>query len=91
MLVVPLLKKQDFEQKDAHRNAIAVILPISVISAIIYIYRGSVKISDAFPYMITGLLGAFLGTKILEKISPKILKAVFSGFMIYAGIRLLFK
>ena len=35
MLAVPLLKKSGLDQKQSHANAVAVILPITVISAIL--------------------------------------------------------
>ena len=41
MIAVPALKKLGMEQKDAHRNAVAVILPLSVLSAVLYILRGT--------------------------------------------------
>ncbi len=36
-----------------------------------------------------GIAGSLLGTLIMKKISPKWLKRIFGGFMIYAGARLL--
>lgn len=91
MLAVPLLKNTGFEQKEAQENAIAVILPISVLSASLYLLRDYVNITDALPYIPTGLIGAVIGTVIIKKISPNLLKKLFGGFMIYAGIRLLLK
>lgn len=91
MIAVPILKKMGFSQKQAHTNAIAVIIPITVLSAILYLYNGNVTLSDAYIYMPTGLLGAVLGTLILNKISPKILKRIFGVLMVYAGARLLLK
>lgn len=91
MIAVPILKKMGLEQKQAHANAVAVILPISIISAIFYVNRDYVKISDAFAYIPTGLLGAVIGAYILKKISPVWLKRIFGIFMVYAGIRLLLK
>lgn len=91
MLAVPLLKKVGMEQKSAHANAVAVILPITVISAVMYILRGYVTLNEAWIYIPTGLIGAVLGTIILKKISPKILKKIFACFMIYAGIRMVLK
>lgn len=91
MLAVPLLKNMGFKQKEAQENAIAVILPISVLSASLYLLRDYVNITDALPYIPTGLIGAVIGTIIIKKISPNLLKKLFGGFMIYAGIRLLFK
>ena len=91
MIAVPLLKKIGFSQKQAHANAIAIILPITVLSAVLYLFNGYVTLKDALIYMPTGLLGAVLGTYFLKKISPLWLKRIFGGFMIYAGVRLLLK
>ena len=86
MIAVPVLKKLGLQQKQAHANAIAVILPITVLSAVLYIIKGSVKLSDAWIYLPTGVLGALLGTVCLKKISPVWLKRIFGGFMVYAGV-----
>ena len=91
MIAVPLLKKTGLTQKEAHANAIAVILPITIVSAVIYILKDTVKISDALIYLPTGVIGAVLGTVCLKKLSPLWLKRIFGCFMVYAGIRLLLK
>lgn len=91
LIAVPALKKMGFEQKSAHANAVALILPITVVSAVLYLVKGYVSLSDSFIFLPTGLLGSLLGTAALKKISPFWLKKVFGGFMVYAGIRLLLK
>lgn len=91
MIAVPMLKKAGLEQKEAHANAVAIILPISILSAILYLYKGYVLIPDALPFIPTGILGSIVGTYFLKKISPVFLKKIFGGFMIYAGVRLLIK
>lgn len=91
MIAVPILKKIGLSQKEAHSNAVAVILPITVLSAILYIKRGYVGIGEALPFIPSGIAGALVGTYFLKKISPKWLKRSFGGFMTYAGLRLLFK
>ena len=91
MLAVPILKKLGFGQKEAHSNAVAVILPICTLSSGLYLFNDYVNLSDALIYIPTGLLGAVLGTYCLKKISPIWLKRIFGGFMVYAGIRLLIK
>lgn len=91
MVTVPLLKKIGFNQKQAQANAIAVILPITIISAWLYWHRGYVVFSDALPYIPGGFIGAFLGTKLLKKLSNKWLKKIFGIFMLWAGLRLLMR
>lgn len=91
MLAVPLLKKIGIDQKGAHANAVAVILPITLISAALYLLKGTVNISDSIAYIPTGLIGSYIGTLIIKRISPLWLKRIFGGFMVYAGVRLLIK
>ena len=86
---VPLIKCADVPLKKAHATSLAVILPVSLVSAIIYLMNGSVQISDALPYLPGGLLGAIIGA--LSKISGNLLRKAFGLFMIYAAIRLLLK
>ncbi len=91
MLAVPILKRIGLDQREAHANAVAVILPITVLSAVIYCVKGYVTVSAAWIYIPTGLIGALIGTYLLKKISPLWLKRIFGGFMVYAGVRLLLK
>ena len=88
MIAVPSLKKAGLETKEAHANAVAVILPIALLSSVLYMIDGRVTISDALPFLPGGLIGAFLGTLILKKISPLWLGRIFGGFMVYLGVRM---
>ncbi len=89
MIAVPLLKNLGFSQSKAQANAVAVILPISLISATMYVLRGNVSITDSLIYIPGGIIGTLIGTFILCRIPQKILKKIFAAFMIWAGIRLL--
>lgn len=91
MVAVPLLKSLGMDQKQAHANAVAVILPITAVSAVFYLIKGYMTIGDALPFLPAGIPGALIGTWILNKISPRLLKKIFALFMIYAGVRLLFQ
>lgn len=91
MLTVPLYNKMGMEQKDSQINAVATILPISVISTIIYLINGNVNFSDAGFFLVPGLLGSIAGTFLIKRISNKALTVVFSLFMIWAGVRIFFK
>lgn len=91
MIAVPLLLKLGLERKEPHANAVAVILPITVLSAVLYMLRGYVTLKASFVFIPTGVIGALLGTYCLKKISPLWLKRIFGAFMVYAGVRLLLK
>lgn len=91
LIAVPALKKAGLEQKQAHACSIAVILPLSAVSAGLYIWRGDVTVSDALPYLMPGAVGAVIGALLLGKVPDKWLRRIFGAFMVWAGIRLLMK
>ena len=79
------------EQKEAQINAVATILPISIVSSIIYLINGNVNFSDAYNFLLPGLLGSIVGTFLIKKVSNQALSFIFSIFMIWAGVRLFIK
>ena len=89
MLAVPALKYSGLSQKEAHENAVAVILPLTLLSAILYVVNGRVSFSDALIYLPGGLIGSLLGTFLMKKISNIWLTRIFGGFMIFAGVKML--
>lgn len=91
MIAVPALKRLGLNQKSAHENAVAVILPITIISAVLYLMKGYVEFKAALSFIPTGLIGSYIATLIIKKISPVWLKRIFGGFMVYAGARLLIR
>lgn len=91
MIAVPALKYSGLSAKEAHENAVAVILPLTVLSAALYLYRGNVSLADALPFIPSGLIGAVTGTFLMKKISNVWLTRIFGAFMIFSGIRMLFK
>ena len=91
MIAVPVLEKSVKEQKKAHATSIAVTFVLSVVSVLIYIFVGGLKISTALPYIPMGLVGTFIGGKILKKIPDKPLKKIFGVVMILSGIRILLR
>lgn len=89
MILVPTLSSIGFDVKKSHAASVCIILPMCIFSAILYLISGKVTISMAFPYLIWGVLGSFIGTYILCKIKPTWLKKIFSLFVIWAAYRLL--
>lgn len=90
MLIVPVLKSK-LPPAKAHATTVAVILPMCVVSSMLYIYDGRVSLSDAMPYIPFGVIGAVIGTALLPKLSGNQLRVIFSLFMIWAGIRMIMR
>ncbi len=89
-IVVPCLERfLGVEEHKAHATAIAVILPLCIISAVIYLGSGYVKWTDVIAVSIGGMTGGFIGAKLLSKISGIWLHRIFGGFMILAAVKMI--
>ena len=89
MVAVPLLSALGVRGKKSHATALMVIVPLSLVSAVLYLVQGRVTVMDALPWLPGSLLGAYLGSRLMPKISTGWLKLVFGGLMLWGGIRLL--
>lgn len=78
------------ETKKAHATAIAVILPLSLASVLVYGIGGYKDWSLVFKAAAGGMLGAALGAKILNRMPKKYIKTIFGVVMIIAGVRMFF-
>ncbi len=91
MVLVPLFTRWvKMEDKTAFATSLAVILPLSVVSVIIYLIKGSVDFGSALPYLIGGLVGGAAGGKIFRRVSARFLHIAFALLIIYGGVRSLF-
>ena len=91
MLVVPIL--QFVFKKTAqtsHATAILIILPITLASAIVYIFNGTFDLGLTLSVGGGVVLGGIVGAILLGKLKPKVIGYVFSAIMMFAGIRVAF-
>lgn len=91
LVAVAFLLKNGLSQKQAQATALCIILPLSVISSIVYIKKGYVGFSQAKVFLPYALIGAAVGTALMSKISNKFLNKIFAAFMLWAGFRLVFR
>ena len=59
MVVVPLLSAMGVRGKRSHATALMVIVPLSAVSAVLYLVQGRVGFADALPWLPGSLLGAY--------------------------------
>jgi uncharacterized membrane protein YfcA len=91
MILVPMfLRLLKMEEKRAFATSLAVILPISAVSAGVFISKGELDIVRAVPFILGGTAGGLLGGKIFKKVSGKTLRILLLLFIIYGGVRLIF-
>jgi uncharacterized membrane protein YfcA len=81
----------DADEHKAHATAISVILPITTVSAFFYIYNDFVDWNITYKVILGGVVGGYIGAKLLHICPEKILRKVFGAFMIVAALRMLLK
>ena len=87
-LVVPTYQSLlGMEAKKAHATAIATILPLCIVSSIIYLMRGGYDYGQMG--LISGgvVIGGVIGSVLLKKLSNAKISLVFYVIMLYAGIK----
>ena len=90
MVLVPMLIKVcKAEDKKAFASAISIILPLSIVSIIIYYTKGIFPIKEAGPYLLGGLAGGLLGGILFKNLSANFLHKFFGIIILWGGIRLL--
>lgn len=90
MLVVPVLTLLcNLDEQKAHSSAILTILPLSLVSGIVYLIRGDFELYTGGFVSLGVILGGLLGTFVMKKLSNNVLAIIFYGVMIFAGISML--
>ena len=89
MLAVPILTSAGLSPQKAHATSLAVILPLTLVTATVYMINGHVSLPDVLPYLPMGLLGAAAGAMLLPRLPEKVLRTVFSAFLMWAAVRML--
>lgn len=78
----------DIGEHKAHATAISIILPLTVTSAFFYISNAYVNWEITFKVMLGGLVGGYLGARLLNICPAKVLRKVFAVFMLLGAIRM---
>ncbi|MBO7213863.1 MAG: sulfite exporter TauE/SafE family protein [Clostridia bacterium] len=93
MVVLPVLTMLfGYEQKNAHATAIAIILPVSIVSIIAYLIGDNQSLikTDTLFVSLGVIAGGILGAFLLKKISNVWLSKIFAVVMMIAGVKLAF-
>jgi uncharacterized membrane protein YfcA len=90
MLAVPLLGKTGLNEKQSHATAILVILPVSLLSFLLYAFKGYAQFSVLIPTAIGVVFGGVLGAKWLKNLPTKAVNILFAILQVLAGLFLLF-
>lgn len=91
MLAVPCLTYIDsLDEKSAHATAIALILPLCLVSSIAYGVGASFENGVILPTVLGVTIGGILGACLLKKLSSNVVSFLFYALMLFAGLKMIF-
>ena len=89
-ILVPLLSGLcALDTRRAFATSVAVILPLCVLSAGIYLFRAGMDWMVAVPYLAGGALGGLLGGKLFKGVKLPWLRRGFGAVLVVGGVRCL--
>ena len=86
-----ILPRKYHEGRDVFANALCVMLPISAVSAIAYVMRGSVHGLEFSPFIMPAVIGGIGGGLLLAVIDTRLLRLIFSALVVWSGITMLLR
>ncbi len=90
MILVPAFTfLLNIDEKEARATSIFCILPMVIASSIFYFNSSYIEFDTGLLCAVGGIIGGFIGAKLLNKLSDKYLKIFFTAFLIYVAIRLI--
>lgn len=88
---VQVLEKLGLEQTKSHATSLMIILPLSIVSAVIYFLSGSVSFNiDTWLLLGGASVGGIIGAFMLGKLKADWVNIVFTILIIASGIRMVF-
>lgn len=91
IIAVEALKRKGLDQKQAQATSVSVIFPLCILSSVLFLIKNNIDFTPLYWLIPSGLFGAYIGTVLMKKFSNKIIKNIFCLFMLYAGIKMIFK
>ncbi len=75
--------------RDNFASVVAIVLLMSIVSAVSYSHNGAVDTERLLPILIPGVAGGALGALLTDRLDVKVLKIVFGIVLIIAGINMI--
>ncbi len=77
-------------QKDTFASVVAIILPVSVVSAISYAARGNLSMDIMGVLTVPALVGGIIGAYLTDKLPSGVIRMIFALLVIISGVRMVF-
>ena len=90
LVVSLLLTVMALPQKNAQATALLIILPLTVVSAVVYLFKGIIDWKPTLWATLGVVLGGVVGALLLSKLKSDVIKIIFAVVLILGGIKMLF-
>ncbi len=84
-----IVGEKELDKNGAFATALCIMLPISLLSVLIYSSRGHVSMEGFGVFLIPAIIGGALGGVLLGKLKASFVKKLFAGLVIVSGVLLL--
>lgn len=89
IIMVPcLVYFLSISQHSAHATSLAVVIPGAVMSAFVYNSFGQLDITLALLFAAGGMAGAYVGSTLLPRVRPAVLKRIFAVVALALAVRM---
>ena len=91
IIAVQSMEKIGIRDKNAHATSLFVILPLSIVSGVVYLMSGNIAFNgDTVMLLIGGAIGGVLGALLLNKTKREWINLIFTLLILGSGIRMVF-
>lgn len=90
MVLLPLLSRTtELKPRECFACSVCIILPLSLVSAGVYLLRGGMFVAESVPYLLGGAVGGVLAGLLLKRLPTNLLHRALGALIVYGGVRLL--
>ncbi|AFS78055.1 protein of unknown function DUF81 [Gottschalkia acidurici 9a] len=86
ILIPALIFFTNLSQKQAQGINLIVFIPTAIVALITHFANKNIKFKVAIPIIITGLIGAVIGSSLAVFLSGNLLRKMFGGFLLLMGL-----
>ena len=88
-IIIPgLVALAGLPQHQAHGSSLAIILPTALVSSLLYGLNNTMDLGLAAKIALSGMIGGYLGARVMCMIPAHNLRRLFGVFMAVAGLRM---
>lgn len=91
LAITRLLPDVAEDKNGAFATALCVMLPVSVLSAVIYVSRGNMELEGFGVFIIPAVVGGAVGGLMLGKLKSSVVKRMFASLVAVSGIILILR